>query len=483
MKQLARQYAILILFLLIVSVNQICYSQESAISAEDPIENPPKKFFIAEVLIEGNQKTKEQIIYRELRFSQGMVIDSMALIEAISESRTNLLRQPLFNYVTIETILQDAQSVKILIKVEERWYLWPQLAIINNDRNFNTWIQNKDFSKLDYRLTLKKYNLFGLNHIISLGFSEGYTREISFVYNNIYIDKNQKHFIGIRGIYSIQKSVYYKSFQNKQESFISDQNNAFERKYFRFEYDYRPKYNSRHSIYLSFNEININDSLWNLNPFYLGSSQNSNRFFDLRYHYMFDKRDSRSYPLNGYLMDFNASKTGISALDNNSINIFSISGSFREFYNITGKFYAAHSLSVKKSFNNELPYFFKNRLGYKDFIRGFEYYVIECTDYYLVKNSFKFELLPPAISTLKFIPFNKFNKIHYALYLNAFFDIGFAEDKNYDINSQNDLSNRVLYSSGIGFDIATYYDKVISFEYSINNLGQTGFFIHFKSSI
>ena len=46
---------------------------------------------------------------------------------------------------------------------------------------------------------------------------------------------------------------------------------------------------------------------------------------------------------------------------------------------------------------------------------------------------------------------------------------------------QNGLSNRMLYSGGVGIDIFTMYDVTFRLEYSFNQLGQNGLFLHRKS--
>ena len=42
------------------------------------------------------------------------------------------------------------------------------------------------------------------------------------------------------------------------------------------------------------------------------------------------------------------------------------------------------------------------------------------------------------------------------------------------------LNNRMLYTGGMGFDIVSFYDTCIRLEYSINQLGQKGLFLHTK---
>ena len=40
-----------------------------------------------------------------------------------------------------------------------------------------------------------------------------------------------------------------------------------------------------------------------------------------------------------------------------------------------------------------------------------------------------------------------------------------------------------VFGTGIGIDFVTYYDKVIRFEYGVNDMGETGLFIHFVAPI
>lgn len=56
--------------------------------------------------------------------------------------------------------------------------------------------------------------------------------------------------------------------------------------------------------------------------------------------------------------------------------------------------------------------------------------------------------------------------------------MGYSYNKNFP---QNSLVNRMLYTAGAGIDIVTLYDVVFRFEYSCNQLGQKGLFLHFKN--
>ena len=120
--------------------------------------------------------------------------------------------------------------------------------------------------------------------------------------------------------------------------------------------------------------------------------------------------------------------------------------------------------------------------GYEnDFVRGYEYYVIDGQDYMLVKNNFKWTILPTVEKNIPFIKTEKFSRIHYTIYMNVFGDFAYVNDNT--LNNANLLANRWISGLGVGFDFVTYYDKVFRIEFSRNNKGETGFFLNFVSPI
>ncbi len=459
------------------------------VQAQDSIKNAQlpdtlsTSYIISEIKITGNKKTKERVILRELVFKAGDKLNQTELNKAIADSKKNLLKMPLFNYVTIDILIDDYNTVKIYIIIEERWFIWPEIVIINKDRNFNNWWQTKDFGKLDYRLYIKQYNALGLNHILRVGMSYGFTRELSVYYKNIYLDKRQRHSVGISGKYYQQKSVFYNSLNNIQEYYTFSNEDAIWGKNIEIEYNFRPRFKSKHGLRFEFQNISISDSVFLLNNHYLANNQKENSFFSLVYRYQFDNRDSRGYPLHGNWLELHLAKSGLGILDAQPVNLFIGHITASHFYQISNRFFGVNSITIKKSLENNQPYFLKRGMGHRDFLRGFEYYVVEGEDYYLARNTMKFELLPQKISNLKFIPLKKFRKIHYAIYLTTYFDFGYASEKDLEVQLNNNLSNKLLYSGGLGLDFATYYDRVFRVEYSINSLNESGFFIHFTASI
>ena len=136
----------------------------------------------------------------------------------------------------------------------------------------------------------------------------------------------------------------------------------------------------------------------------------------------------------------------------------------------------------KISANLFQPYFIQKGLGYSgNNIRAYEYYVIDGQNYGLLKTNVKFELFPEKVKKFGFVPSQNFNTLHFAVYLNLFADLAYVQDDIFYKN--NTLSNELLFGTGIGLDLVTYYDIVWRLEYSINKMHESGFFVHFMAPL
>jgi len=141
------------------------------------------------------------------------------------------------------------------------------------------------------------------------------------------------------------------------------------------------------------------------------------------------------------------------------------------------------SLGLNSSYSDKnAPYFINNAVGYKRHnIRGYDYYIINGNIFGIFKSNLKYQLIPEKEYIFNFISTDKFSRVHYALYLNLFFDCAYIYEKT---NLYNDkLNNSFLYSQGVGIDFVTYYDKVLRIEYTMNKKREKGFFINFIAPI
>jgi hypothetical protein len=63
----------------------------------------------------------------------------------------------------------------------------------------------------------------------------------------------------------------------------------------------------------------------------------------------------------------------------------------------------------------------------------------------------------------------------FAFFLKGYGDLGYAYTPELGISR---LNNKLLRTWGAGIDIVTFYDIVLRFEYSFNQLGDQGLFFH-----
>ncbi|HAN76348.1 MAG TPA: hypothetical protein DCQ31_00540 [Bacteroidales bacterium] len=439
---------------------------------------------IAEIIIVGNERTKDFIIHRELLFRVGSVLQEQELSLLVEKSKINLSNTSLFNFVSITPVYLTENKISIQIVVEERWYFWPDVYFDHADRNLSSWLYNKDWSRVFYGLGFTKLNFRGRNERLRVSVVAGYFQRVVLGYNNLVLDSHRKHLINIYAESFRQHGLSYNTYNNKEIGLRYDESFIFQRNKVEISYDYRQKVNISHRIGLSGNQTFVHDSILKLNINYTKSTQNNYLFFQLYYRLTYENRDNKTYPLKGNYVDFNAIFTNFGAISGNSNSQF-FSIYYSQFAKPANRLYFGGNTQAFYTFGPKAPDYFTTGLGYRAFLRGFDYYIIPSKDYIMLKTNLKYELITPKIGIISFIKSPKFSKIHYAAYINLIADAGYASFPNSDIPqiTLNTLANKPIFSYGLGFDLVTYYDKVLRFEYVINSKNEAGFFFHFEAGI
>ena len=94
-----------------------------------------------------------------------------------------------------------------------------------------------------------------------------------------------------------------------------------------------------------------------------------------------------------------------------------------------------------------------------------------------IKTTFTREILNFNIKTPN-IKGKRAERIPVRIFAKVYGNTGYVHNPQ---PGDNLLSNKMLYSGGFGIDILTFYDVTFRFEYSFNQLGQGGLFIHRKT--
>jgi hypothetical protein len=436
-----------------------------------------EKLRVSEINLSGNNITNDEIIYRELLFEIGDQILVDQLPDLIEKSTNNLLNTSLFNFVTITHSITRS-SLKIEIVFQERWYIWPYPVLEHADRNLSSYLNNEEWSRIDYGLFVLINNFRGRKEILKLKTIFGFNNRYGLTYYKPFIDKKQKVGFGLDLNYYQNREVAFQINNNELDYIKSGNDYVRETLEFTGFITYRPQMYTNHLIAIKYDDVSVYDTVVKLNDNYFFNHENKINLFSLIYNFDFDKRDSKIYPLTGFRFFTAIAKKGIGiASDKGPFYVKSIA---EENLKLSNRFYFNTSVGWKYSFNNINSFYFSKAIGYDNYIRGMEYYVSNGCHYYVSKSNFKFELIPQTNLNLNFLSSNKFSKAHYAFYINLFFDTGYV-DSNYNIHTS--LSNEFLYSGGVGLDFVTYYDKVLRIEYSLNKFGEHGLFFHLGAPI
>lgn len=446
------------------------------------------EFVVRSVSVNGNKKTKEYIILREVPFTNGSKMFSSQMEELIDQARLNVFNTQLFLEVIPSITAWDEKNIDILFEVKERWYLFPFPYFKLIDRNVNQWLteQNRSLERVNYGLKLNWDNVSGRRDKLNFNFVNGYTREYSIFYEQPYADRKlERGFLG--GIFFKQsRQMYFATDSNKQAFFPArnGQINDFVRTTFKMEagFTVRKGINHRHTFRLSYTSELIPDTISKLiaaNSLkgylpYFTENRSKQRFGEFSYSYQYYNANNIVYPWKGFLFNGTFMQRGFGA---KGMNLWQFSGKAGKFFQLSKKtsVSAVGYYLVKVPFKQ--PMYNIAALGYGDmFLRGLEYYVIDGVQAGILKGTIRQEVLNLNVPTF-IIKNEKYKKIPFKIIAKVYGDIGASHLPEY---TNSILNNRFLYTYGAGIDVLSYYDFIARIEYSFNQLGEKGLFLHIR---
>ncbi|HEY1202811.1 MAG TPA: POTRA domain-containing protein [Niastella sp.] len=448
-------------------------TQSTNIVASANTNNAPTPFVVGEIIIEGNKRTKPYIIERELPFKRGDFINLPELVKGFEISRQQLMNTTLFNEVIISLKSFRGYMVDILIQVKERWYIFPIPYLKPVDRNLNEWAkQGYSVDRINYGFKFTYNNFTGRNDKLKLWLITGYTQQLQFQYDQPYADRTLKHGYKIGFTYSFNREINYATIDN-QQVFVDSLQKGIRQWSGHIDYTYRPGLRTTHLVSLSYTHQSVDPRINELNPKYYGAYRSEVSFPELTYNISYVNVDYKPFPLTGWLADGTVSKRGY----NREMNQWQVSGRASKGWALGKKtFYGLQGVGMLR-FPFSQPYINQRMFGYGDmYLRGLEKYVIDGAAGFLVRNSFRQQILTFSVPT--YIKSNSHDRIPFRIYARLFGDAGYSYNQNFTNNS---LTNHALYTGGVGVDIVSFYDFVLRLDYSFNQLGQNGLFLHIKN--
>lgn len=429
---------------------------------------------ISGMLVEGNKQTKERIILRELTFREGDTVDTKDLYERLARSRQNLLNLGLFNTVALLPTFLGPHEVFITITVNERWYWWPQPMIRFADPNFNTWWLSKDFGRLNYGVELNRFNMRGRNETLSALVQLGYSRRFGLRYKVPSFDRQQRWGLQLEGVYGEQDEITIGTLGNKRILLKTPLENITDQWRTGGQLTFRRSHDIRHGFGVSWNQVAVRDTVVERDPQYLATGEHRMGYLSLSYTAVLDRRDSRAFPLSGTFAKLELVRHGIGPAQPDATRI---TATVQHSWKRGQRWSLGGSVQGNTSPGTENHYFLQEGLGYGDYLRGYEYYIIDGQAHFLAKANVLFALVKPRSYRVEAIPLEAFRTLYIAVYLNAFSDHGYVQDDLH--GAENPLADQWQHSYGLGLDLVTSYDQVLRVEWAMNRLAETGIYLHF----
>jgi outer membrane protein assembly factor BamA len=142
------------------AASAICLPQSSA----------PDSLRVVQIVVSGNQHTRDFVILREMKTALGKPLD----VQQLELDRLRIESLGLFTRV--ETLpLRTEQGVVVIVLVSERWYIFPFPILDRHD---------KDWSKFSYGFGLQHTNLRGRNEQVGSAIWWGYNPGYQFSFTS-----------------------------------------------------------------------------------------------------------------------------------------------------------------------------------------------------------------------------------------------------------------------------------------------------------
>ncbi|NRB62353.1 MAG: hypothetical protein HRU40_04855 [Saprospiraceae bacterium] len=438
------------------------------------------------IVVMGNDHTSTRVVLRELTLHQGDVIPINEFSVYLKLSRHFLMNTGLFAAVDIQFVEWESTTnkVQLMVKVIEAWYIYPLPYFDLADRSFNVWLKehNASLQRVNFGIDFSHLNLTGHRDLLSLDLNYGYTRRYRVVYRYPYL--NKKETLGLRSeiSYSRNREFNFRTSDNKQLFFDNEDFFTLTRFLLVSRLSFRPGLRHNHSFEIGYNQNRIAEEVANeLNPSYFLNGRSFQRFFHLSYRFIFDDRDVRGYPLNGRLFVLELEKAGL-GIFNNRDGLTIHSALFR-YTPLSKRLFLNTGLQGKYSLiRQQQPYNDNRAVGFNgNDLRGYEYYIIDGADMLIAKAGLQFECFSYEFNFGKLMPLEGYRKMPFKLYFTTDANVGYVNNPFSDFD--NTLDNKWLFGYGPGIDMVLYYNMAVSFQYSINQFGETGLFFEFNSNL
>lgn len=421
-------------------------------------------FFIEEIIIKGNKKTKKQVILREMETEAGEEVT----VEQLELDRLRIESLGLFSRVQMEAELRQ-KGIAVIITVSEQWYLFPLPIIYFNDKEYK-------LNKLSYGASLIHYNFRGRAELLQVTGVLGFNPSLYFTYSNPWLFGDSRIFLSTQ--------LYVSKVQNKSASLLQD-GDVYERQFGGgIRVGKRLTLKTSLSLLLNYRQLEIPE-LVTVSP-----ADSTSRLYRLTLHpsnidrlpqiglsLSRDYRDFVFFPTRGSFARINLTHTGLPGSDH--IDYSRLSIDLRKYLPLGRESTFAFRYAVDLS-RGRVPSYDRLFFGFDRRIRG-EFFDRYEGDHRMLANAeLRFPLLPVRYYSLGDDKLGGYMRnLKFGISGSFFFDMGtlWQQDRDRSIEELPLLTgpfgnqkrpNKWIYGVGAGLNFHLPYIQVARLEYAWN---------------
>lgn len=441
-----------------------------------------QSLYIDSILFVGNKKTQTYILRRELDFRVNDTIPLQYLSTRLLENRSRLLNTGLFKEAHLNVSRWDTETnhVTLEVRVEEAWYIFPVPVFELADRNFNVWWNefNGSLKRVNYGLRFLHNNLTGQQDGLKATLQLGYSPKLELIYSWPFFGRERAWRVRSELLYSQNRESYYKTEQDRLVFHRSETDFALQRLRLVSSLEHRTTLQLFQSVSLEYNFNRTNDLIRNeLNPDFFLENKARQNYLTLRYRFVYDNRDLRFYPSRGISAEFQVAKEGLAGAED--VNTLNAIIQLDQYFPWSDRHNAGIMLKAKGSIiRDKIPYYNSKALGYgENYIKGYEYYVMDGMDFLFLKFRERYIFFDRALAFRKNKKIGvKSMPVKFSIAIHA--STAYVNNVHYSLN--NPLANRWIYSTGASLECLLSNTSLIQLDFSINHLKDTGIYLHFR---
>lgn len=329
----------------------------SDLPAQDTTASPGMKdggvdsaLVVEEVVVTGNDLTRDFVILREMQLSPGETVTQ----DKIEYDRERVYSLRLFNRVLIEVVPLGGGRARLVVDVDERWYIFP-FPILG--------IKDRDWGKVFYGAGIVHNNFRGRAEKLFASFILGYDPAVSLYYKNSFLDD--------AGTYFMDARLSYGNVRNRSPLAESTFGEYVER-HFSLTASAGRRLNRYHALWITAGYRHV--TVPNRSTITTISGEGQDNFPVTGAGYSFDTRDLREYPSTGTMITVTYSKYGLPGGD---VDFSRFATDFRQFVPLPAGITVAGRVFTDHGLGGTIPSYSRVYFGYGERIRGHFDEVIE----------------------------------------------------------------------------------------------------------